>query len=265
MPIAAHLDRLLFEPAGSPVATLFLLVAGVAAAVVGTAGGITSLISYPALLAVGLSPLRADVANIVALAACWPGAAVASRAELSGSRPWLRRWAPLTGLATACGAALLLLTPPGAFADIVPFLVLASAVALIAEPRFARRRQPGATAPRPLLPAGIVAAGIYGGYFGAGSGVMILALLLATVEGRLTHANALKNMLVGATSVVGGIAFVIVTSVNWEAVIPLGIGELIGATLGPRVTRRLPPGLMRALIVLIALALAAELWASPHA
>jgi uncharacterized membrane protein YfcA len=190
------------------------------------------------LLAVGLSPLRADVANIVAVAACWPGAAVASRAELSGTGPWLRRWVPLCALAAACGAALLLLTPPGAFADIVPFLVIGSAVALLAEPRYGRRRDPSATAPRRLLPVGLVATGIYGGYFGAGSGVMILALLLATVDRRIPHANALKNMLVGATSVVGGIALVTVAGV--------------------------PPALMRALVVLIAVALAVQLWLGRH-
>src|ERR1700761_3184285 len=98
--------------------------AGIAAGVVGTAGGITSLVSYPALLAVGIPALPANVTNIVALVACWPGSALASRPELAGSGSWLRRWAPVAALGGAAGSALLLFTPAGVFSRVVPFLVI---------------------------------------------------------------------------------------------------------------------------------------------
>src|SRR5580658_424647 len=94
---------------------VFLLAAGIAAGMVGTAGGITSLISYPALLAAGVPALPANVANIVALVACWPGSALASRPELQGKASWLRRWAWVSAAGGAIGAALLLSTSPGAF------------------------------------------------------------------------------------------------------------------------------------------------------
>ena len=95
--------------------TAVLLVAGVVAGVVGTAGGITSLISYPALLVVGIPALSANVTNIVSLVACWPGSAIASRPELAGKGPWLARWTALAAIGGAAGAALLLSTPAGVF------------------------------------------------------------------------------------------------------------------------------------------------------
>src|SRR5215471_20446008 len=95
---------------------LFLVAAGALAGLVGTAGGITSLVSYPALLLAGVAPLQANVANLVALVACWPGSAVASQPELRGRWPWLRRWGAVAALGGAAGSVLLLVTPPGVFA-----------------------------------------------------------------------------------------------------------------------------------------------------
>src|SRR5262250_2413877 len=102
---------------------LFLAGAGVVAGLVGTAGGITSLVSYPALLLAGIAPLQANIANLVALVACWPGSAIASQPELRGWRPWLLRWGAVAALGGAAGSALLLLTSQGVFARVVPFLV----------------------------------------------------------------------------------------------------------------------------------------------
>ena len=112
----------------------FLLLAGVVAGVVGSAGGITSLVSYPALLAAGIPALPANVTNLVAGAACWPGAALTSRQEMSGAGPHLARGLPVAAGGAACGAVLLLVTPPGTFMVIVPYLVAAGAVALLAQP-----------------------------------------------------------------------------------------------------------------------------------
>ncbi|MBV9794880.1 MAG: sulfite exporter TauE/SafE family protein [Actinobacteria bacterium] len=265
------------NPAGQAVA---LLGAGIVAGLVGSAGGITSLVSYPALLAVGIPALAANVTNIVALVACWPGSALASRPELAGRGSWLRRWAPVAALGGAAGSALLLSTPSGLFTRVVPFLVLAGSLALLAQPRLSARRQPepaarrqpepaaqGRPEPGPgnrlVLPAGVFTLSVYNGYFGAGSGVMTLALLLFTTDPDLPVANALKNMLIGAAALVSAVAFVIFGPVNWVAAAPLAAGMFAGSTLGPRVTRRLPAGVLRWAIVLFGVALAIQLWIKP--
>ncbi|MEV7802944.1 sulfite exporter TauE/SafE family protein [Microbispora sp. NPDC088329] len=240
-----------------------LAAAGVLAGLVGTAGGITSLISYPALLAAGLPALAANVANIVALVACWPGSALASRPELRGTGPWLRRWVPLSALGGAAGSALLLSTPPGVFARVVPFLVAAGSMALLAQPWLAVRHGRSGS-PEAVLPFGLIALSVYNGYFGAGSGVMILALLLVTAEPRLPAANALKNMLLGAGALVSAAGFALFGPVDWAAVAPLAAGLFAGSTLGPRVTRRLPAALLRWVVALIGLVLAARLWIAPE-
>ncbi len=241
-----------------------LLGAGVVAGLVGTAGGITSLVSYPALLAVGIPALPANVANIVALAACWPGSALSSRPELAGKGSWLRRWAPVAAVGGALGSALLLSTPAGIFGRVVPFLVIAGSLTLLAQPPLSARhqRRPGPHT-RLALPIGLLALSVYGGYFGAGSGVMMLALLLFTTDSELPNANALKNMLVGAVVVMSAIAFAAFGFVDWAAVAPLSAGMFAGSMLGPRVARRMPAGILRWLIALLGIALAIQLWLHP--
>src|SRR5271154_4333401 len=155
---------------------------GVLSGIVGSAGGITSLISYPALLAVGIPALPANVANIVAVAACWPGSALASRPELQGAASWLRRWSWVTAAGGAIGAVLLLSTPPGAFGRVVPFLVAGGALTLLLQPRLSALRGRQAHASTPVLVAGLLLVSVYSGYFGAGSGVMTLSLVLFTVD-----------------------------------------------------------------------------------
>lgn len=241
-----------------------LLAAGIAAGVVGTAGGITSLVSYPSLLALGIPALTASITNTVALIACWPGAAVASQPELAGRGSWLRRWTPAAALGGAAGSALLLLTPAGIFARVVPVLVLAGSLALLAQPRLSSGRElPHGRASWRALPLGILVLSLYNGYFGAGSGVMTLALLLFATGIELPEANALKNMLIGAASVVSAAAFIIFGSVAWSAAAPLGVGMFTGSTLGPRIARRLPAAVLRWLIALLGVALAIQLWLRP--
>jgi uncharacterized protein len=241
-----------------------LLGAGIIAGLVGTAGGITSLVSYPALLAVGIPAVSANIANIVAIVACWPGSALASRPELTGKSPWLRRWVPVAALGGVLGSALLLSTPPGTFERVVPFLVVTGSLALLVQPWLSARcqRPTGASTTLGLL-LGLLALALYGGYFGAGSGVMILALLLFTTDSELPKANALKNMLVGATVILAAAAFAAFGSVNWAAVAPLGAGMFAGSTLGPRVTRWMPAAVLRWLIALLGIALAIQLWLHP--
>ncbi|MFJ8028365.1 sulfite exporter TauE/SafE family protein [Streptomyces sp. NPDC096311] len=243
----------------------FLTAAGVLAGLVGTAGGITSLISYPALLMAGLPALSANVTNLVAGVACWPGAALVSQPELAGHGPWLRRWVPLSALGGAAGAVLLLSTPTGVFAHVVPFLVLIGSLTLLAQPRLTalhqRYRHDRPSGERKvILPLGLIALSVYGGYFGAGSGVMILALLMVTVELRLVAANALKNMLIGAPALISAASFAAFGPVDWMAAAPLGLGMFVGSTLGPRIARRLPASRLRLIVAVIGIALAIQLW-----
>jgi uncharacterized membrane protein YfcA len=240
----------------------FLLAAGAVAGVVGTAGGITSLVSYPALLAVGVPPLSADVANLVALVACWPGALLGSRRELRGARPWLARYLPLACAGSAAGAVLLLTTPPGLFSRIVPWLVAAGSVALLAQPALTARVR--GRAHRSLATVPLVALlAVYSGYFGAGAGVLFLAVLLVLVDERLPEANALKNMLNGACAVAAAAVLVAAGPVPWGVVTPLAVGLFAGSTVGPMVARRLPATAIRWAVAVLGLGLAVRLWAAP--
>jgi uncharacterized protein len=262
---------------------LFLVGAGALAGLVGTAGGITSLVSYPALLWAGVPPLQANIANLVALVACWPGSAVASRPELRGRGPWLRRWSVIAAAGGAAGSVLLLVTPSGVFGRVVPFLVAAGSLALVLQPRIAAARPSWQAADgadradradradgadradrRPrrelLLLSGLLALSCYNGYFGAGSGVLLLALLLLTTDPHLATANALKNMVVGAATITSAVLFAIVARVDWAAVGPLAAGMLAGSLAGPWVARRLPPGVLRWLAAGCGLVLAVRLW-----
>ncbi len=241
-----------------------LLGAGAVAGLVGSAGGITSLVSYPALLAVGLPALSANVANIVALVGCWPGAAIASQPELEGKRQWLWRWAPVAAAGGAAGAVLLLATSAAIFAKVVPFLVAGASFALLLEPRLAGWRQKRSSQDHKLaLPVGLFTLSLYNGYFGAGSGVMILTMLLLLVDRHLPRANALKNMLLGAGTLVSATILTLSGTVDWSAAVPLGIGMFAGSSVGPRVTRRLPATVLRPLIALLGICLAIELWLHP--
>jgi uncharacterized protein len=240
-----------------------LAVAGVAAGIIGTAGGITSLISYPALLAAGLAAFPANVANIVALVVCWPGSALASRPELGGRGGWQARWLPLAAAGGAIGAVLFLSTPSSAFGRVVPFLIAAGSLALLLQPRLSALRQHEGSHRGPILVTGLVAVSAYSGYFGAGSGVMTLALMLITTDPHLARANALKNMVVGAATIASALLFVSLEPVEWSAVIPLAAGLFAGSLIGPRLARRLPATLLRWLVALLGLGLAIKLWIAP--
>jgi len=241
-----------------------LLGAGVLAGMVGSAGGTASLISYPALLAVGIPALAANMTNAVAFVASLPGSALGSRPELRGQGQWLRRWAPLAAGGGAAGAALLLLTPAGVFGRVVPFLVAFAALALLLQPRVSAWQEKHLRkTSRLLLPCGLFAVSVYDGYWGAGAGVMTLALLLLTVDQHLARSNALKNMILGVADVVCSIGFVLFGPVHWAAAVPLALGLLVGSTVGPSLTRRVPGNIVRVVVALAGLGLAVHLWVSP--
>lgn len=230
---------------------------------VGSAGGIASLISYPVLLAVGIPAKPANVADTVAFVAGLPGAALGSRPELRGQLVRVIRLAPLSIAGSAAGAALLLLTPAGVFGRIVPFLVAFAALALLVQPQVSSwlEEHPGHRGgfwPR----CGLLAVWVFDGYWGVGAGVMALAVLTLAVEPHLARANALKNVLLGVADVACSIVFIAYGPVRWAAVMPLGLGVLAGSRLGPSLTRRIPPGVLRVAVALAGLGLAADLWLS---
>jgi uncharacterized protein len=242
---------------------VLLLVAGAAAGVVGTAGGITSLVSYPALLGVGLTPQAADVANLVALVACWPGSALTSRRELAGAGRWLAWILPLAAAGAAGGAALLLTTPPGLFSRVVPYLVAAGSVALLLQPALTARVGTHRRARTVTLVPLVALLSIYSGYFGAGAGPLFLAVLLVLVDDRLPEANARKNMLNGACTVTAAVVLAAAGPVPWAAVAPTAVGMFAGSTVGPVVARRLPAAAVRWAVAGLGLALAVRLALAP--
>lgn len=243
-------------------AFVLLVAAGVLAGALGSAGGITSLVSYPALLVVGLPPRDANVVNLVAVVACWPGSALVSRRELAGSGRLLATALPVAAVGALAGSVLLLTTPTRTFDRLAPFLVLLGSAALLAQPWLTRRfasagRSPGSTPSALLTGIGIVS--IYSGYFGAGSGVLLLALLLALQGRRMPVANAQKNMLVGASGVASALLLLAAGAVDWAAVLPLAIGEFAGSLLGPVVNRVVPALIVRVAVAALGVVLAVEL------
>jgi uncharacterized membrane protein YfcA len=239
----------------------FLVVAGIGTGLAGSIAGLASLISYPALLATGLAPVTANVTNTVSLVLTSVGSVSASRPELRGQG---RRLLPLAGAAVVggiTGAVLLLLTPAGAFERIVPFLIAGASAAILVQrpPRElaveGAVHHPGHDDPWWLVP-GTFVIGIYGGYFGAAAGVLMLAVfLLGTGEG-LPRGNAFKNVILGVANTVAAVGYVLFASVAWSAALPLAVGCLIGGRLGPRVVRRSPQAALRRVIALAGLGLA---------
>lgn len=236
-----------------------LLIAGVLGGLTGSIAGLASVATYPALLLVGLPPVSANVTNTVALVFNGIGSVLGSRPELRGQGASLRRMLPAAVLGGAAGAALLLSTPSEGFERLVPVLIAVSSVLILLP------RRTAAAGPRAGRHAGawqaaaIFAICVYGGYFGAAAGVLLLALLLSTGSATLAHANAGKNVVLGVANSVAALIFAIVAPVDWAAVAALGLGCLLGSRLGPVVVRRAPSGVMRALIGAAGLALAVKL------
>ena len=239
----------------------FLAAAGVAASIVGTAGGITSLISYPALLAVGMGPLAANVTNAVALVGSGVGSTLGSQVELAGRRSLLRRWVPLAVVGGLSGALLLLLTPEGVFRWIVPFLIAAASVLLLAQPRLTARRGVRPHSQRQMS-AAVFFVAAYSGYFGAGAGILILSVMLLLIEPHLARANALKNAILTVADLVPAVTFAFFGPVAWSAAVPLAVGSILGGLVGPMITRRAPAAQLRVVIAMLGFGLAGWLLVS---
>jgi uncharacterized membrane protein YfcA len=227
-----------------------LVLAGIGGGLAGSIAGLASVATYPALLAVGLPPVAANVTNTVALVFNGVGSVWGSRPELKGQRAFLLRTAPVAVLGGALGAVLLLNTPAEGFEKLVPILIGLSAIAiLLPPPVLIPGEQPRKSrAMKVLEAAAILSIAVYGGYFGAAAGVLLLALMLRVGGATLPHANAAKNVLLGASNSVAALIFVFVAPVHWAAAIPLGAGCLIGSRLGPIVVRHAPATPIRLVI-----------------
>ncbi|GAB3474869.1 sulfite exporter TauE/SafE family protein [Nocardiopsis coralliicola] len=248
------------------VAGAVLLVgAGFAAGLVGSMAGLASLFSYPALLAVGLPPIAANVTNTVALSANTLGAALGSREELRGRRRLVVRLCAVAAAGGAVGAWLLLSTDDEAFALIVPALVAFGSVVLLAQNavRKAAARITGAGGIGPLTTAVLVmAVGVYGGYFGAAAGVLMLAVLSVALNESLAVNNALKNLATGGANAIAAISYAVLAPVDWAAAAAVAVGCFAGARIGPSIVRRAPERPLRIGVGVAGLGLAAQLLAS---
>ena len=243
---------------------LALLAAGIGGGIAGTAASVASVVSYPALLALGLPPLAANVTNTVSLVFCVPGSVLGARQELAGQRPRIRRFAVIMAAGGALGAGILLLAPPGAFALAVPVLIGVAAVLILVQPKLrALAPRPGAEQSRQRL-AVLFAVAVYLGYFGAAGGVLVLAALAATLTEPLVRVNAIKNVVAGAANLVAALVFTLYAPVDWAWVPPLAAGFLIGGYTGQRLVRHVPAGVLRAVVAAAGLALAVKLGISAY-
>lgn len=227
--------------------------------------GAGTLVTFPALIALGVPPISANATSTVAL---WPGAVGSMwgyRDELRGSRPWALGFAIPSLLGGAVGAWLLLRTPPERFSDIVPWLVLGATVLFMVQRPvmrwLARHRELGVETDAALTgrrpPASILGyqflVAIYGGYFGAGVGILMLAALGFMGMSNIHRMNGLKNWGGLCMNVVAAVMFAFSSLVNWPVALAMAVGALAGGYLGSRTAQRVPQELVRGAVVAIGL------------
>jgi uncharacterized membrane protein YfcA len=256
--------------AGLGVTTLLLVAAGVAAGIVGVVGGLASVISYPALLAAGLPPVAANVTNTVAMTAVGAGTVVGSGPELRGQGGRVLRLSMLGAVGGAVGALLLLSADAGTFELVVPYLVALGGLLLLARDSIRRWAARGAldraagssraaVGRRVAWVAALGLAAVYAGYFGAGAGIIVLAVIAMRHVEPYAVTNAIKTLVTGAANVVAAAVFVLAGDVAWMRAVPLALGMFIGGALGPALVRRLPETALRRSVAVAALVLACAL------
>lgn len=234
--------------------------AGLAAGAINALAGGGSLISFPALQAAGLPPLLANVTNTVALAPGYLGGVLAQRDQLRGQGRRLALLLPAAALGGLTGALLLLVSDPQLFQRLVPWLLLCGSLLLALQPplgRWIRRTQTGSNQPTALAAPVVFAAAIYGGYFGAGLSVIVLAALALTLPETLTRLNGLKQAIALVCNLLAALLFALRAPLAWGEVAVMAIAALLGGALGGRLAERLDPGRLRGLVVMLGLLMAA--------
>ena len=251
-----------------------LVGAGLAAGMINVIVGSGTLLTFPTLLAFGYPPVVANVTNTVGLV---PGSAAGIHgyrgeiAEFRATGPRLGRLVVASLLGATAGALLLLVLPAKAFKAIVPALILMALVLIVVQPRLAKklaaRRAANGTVPKEhggwIAVLAVFGSGMYGGYFGAAQGVLLMAILGLTYSDRLQVLNGVKNVLAFAVNAIAAVVFITVgamggggadhPSVRWWAALAIAAGAVAGGQFGARVGRRLPPNVLRGLIIVVGL------------
>lgn len=240
----------------SALEMLAIVLAGAGAGMINTVVGSGTLVTFPVLLSVGFAPVTANVSNNVGLVPGSVSGVIGYRRELSGQWRRVARLAAASLLGGIAGAVLLLTLPASAFEAIVPGFIAIALVLVVLQPRIgpwlAARRPPREQA-GPALLAGVFVAGMYGGYFGAAQGILLLALLGVSLPDDLHRVNACKNVLAGVVNAVAAIVFVLAVDIAWLAAGLIALGAIGGAQVGARYGRRLSPTALRAVIVVVGL------------
>ena len=229
--------------------------AGMAAGTINTVVGSGTLITFPVLLAFGYPPVTANVSNTIGLVPGSVSGAIGYRRELVGQRSRILRLGSMSVAGGITGAVLLLVLPSSAFKAIVPVFIGIALVLTLLQPRIARwleareidlEQHAGI-----LTPVAIYLTGVYGGYFGAAQGIMLLAILGVTLNQDLHRTNALKNVLAGLVNGVAGLYFVFAAHVAWGPAVIIAAAAIVGGQIGARYGRRLHPEVLRGLIVVV--------------
>lgn len=240
----------------TPWEAVAVFAAGVGAGGINAVVGSGSLITFPTLLAVGLPPIVANVSNNVGLVPGGVAGVLGYRAELKGQQARLIRLGVGSLLGSLLGALLLLWLPERAFMVIVPVLIGLACVLVVLQPKLnawlaGRRAHPHGG---PWLWLGVFGAGVYGGYFGAAQGVVLIGLLGVFLDDGLQRINAAKNMLSLVVNTAAAVLFIILADIDWGAVLLIALGSTVGGFLGARVGRRLPAPVLRGVIVCVGVA-----------
>jgi uncharacterized membrane protein YfcA len=245
-----------------PVEVTAVLLAGVAAGTINTVVGSGTLVTFPTLLAFGVPPVSANVSNNIGLVFGGVTGTWGYRRELGGQGRSMAGLAPMSVVGSIAGALLLLSLPGPAFAAIVPMLIGIALVLVLAQSRIsaslAARRARAGRAPRAAGPAaavGTLLASVYGGYFGAAQGVLLVGVLGSVLEEPLQRVNAIKNFLTAIVNGVAAVTFLVVRpgAVDWPVVGLIAVGSALGGLVGARVGCRLSPAGLRAVIVVVGL------------
>ena len=249
-----------------PLEGAAVLTAGVAAGTINAIVGSGSLLTFPTLLAIGLPPITANVSNTIGLVPGGVSGTLGYRRELQGQRERLVRLGVTGLLGGTTGAVLLLALPPTAFEVVVPFLVLFATGITAIQPALTQRLEHIRARPahdNPIVVLAVFLTAIYGGYFGAGQGVILLALLLVLVNDDPHRLNGLKNAVILGVNAIAALLFALVAPVDWLAVVLLAVGSIVGGQLGATVGRRLSPTALRVAIVVLGTAVGLRLLLLP--
>ena len=242
---------------------LLLFLAGIGSGLTGYGAGLASVVSYPALLAVGLSPLAANATNTAALTGVALGGVGSARVELTGQRARIIRFGLAGVVGGAVGAGLLVVLPESTFAAVVPWLVLTGAVVLLLRPWLQHLHRGRFPENSPLVVAVVGLITVYGGYFGAGAGTLVTAALALVLTEPLVRVTALRAVVLGLANLVASLVLVARDLVVWTAMLPLALGMFLGGALAPRLLRRLPEVAVRLGVAAAGIALAVFLLTRP--